>query len=162
MVTEHEDAPLTEQERAFVAEQLAKRRSIANRFATFAAIATALFLVQQALEASGGSRSKTPAHVGLGMAVVLVMGLLVWYFGYRLVFLMKKDLAAGRKQKKTGKIEAIESHGNAYGEMITHVTVGGEKFVTRGGFFDRCRGGERVMVVVLPRSRVAIAGTLLE
>jgi hypothetical protein len=51
--------------------------------------------------------------------------------------------------------EHISSEGNTYGETITYVTLGGERFVTRGRFFDRCRGGERIEVEILPRSRVA-------
>ncbi|MDI1443860.1 hypothetical protein [Polyangium sp. 6x1] len=151
--------PLTAEDRLLVSTQLASRRSVANRFATIAAIATTLFLLKLALSARG---DKGPALVGLGIAMVIAIGLLVWYFGYRLVFLIAADLAAGEKQTITGKIDDISSVGNAYGETITYVTVGGEKFMTRGRFFDTCRGGEPVALEILPRSRVAIRGRVLD
>ncbi|MDI1484007.1 hypothetical protein [Polyangium sp. y55x31] len=151
--------PLTAEDRVLVSTQLASRRSVANRFATITAIATAVFLVKLFVSVRGGNG---PALVGLGIAFVITMGLLVWFLGYRLVSRIAADLAAGEKQTITGKIDDISSTGNAYGETITYVTVGGEKFVTRGKFFDRCRGGEPVELSILPRSRVAIRGRVLE
>lgn len=151
--------PLTAEDRVLVSTQLASRRSVANRFATIAAIATAVFLLKLFVSVRGGNG---PALAGLAIAMVITMGLLVWFFGYRLVSRIAADLAAGEKQTITGKIDDISSTGNAYGETITYVTVGGEKFVTRGRFFDRCRGGEPVELEILPRSRVAIRGRVLE
>ncbi|MDC0748610.1 hypothetical protein [Polyangium mundeleinium] len=153
--------PLTEEERALVSMQLASRRSVANRFAIIAAIPSTLFVLKVVLDGMGRG-SKGAALFGLAIAFVIVVGLLVWTFGYRLVALISADLAAGEKRRITGKIERITSEGNAYGETITYVTVGGERFVTRGRFFDRCRGGEAVALDVLPRSRVALTGRVLE
>ena len=156
-----EREPLTAADRILVSIQIASRRSVANRFATLAGLATALF-VSQFVFAGLARRSKAPAFFALTIVVCLAIGLLVWYFGYRLVYLMNEDLTKGEKVRRTGKIEGISSEGNTYGETITYVTLGGERLVTRGKFFDRCRGGELVEVDILPRSRVALAGRVLD
>ncbi|MRG92785.1 hypothetical protein [Polyangium spumosum] len=155
-----EKVPLTEEDRALVSTQITSRRSVAHRFALIAGLVTLLFDLQW-IFAGLARRSKAPAYFGLVIAVTVAIGLLVWYFGYRLVSLMVADLRAGEKRRITGKLERISSEGNAYGETITYVTLGGERFVTRGRFFDLCRGGEPIVVEVLPRSRVAIAGLVL-
>ena len=156
-----QESPLSDEERLFVTEMLANRRRVANRFALLAAIPTAGFVFLRLLDAAAGPRANRPAHYGISMALVIVMAVLVWYFGYRLVRLIAKDLEVGNKQQKQGNIEAIESHGNTYGETITYLTLGGERLMTRGRFFDLCRGGEEVVVSVLPLSRVVIAGRVV-
>lgn len=138
---------------------LAERRAIAKRFALLASLPTGGFLVLRLLDASTASRSNRLAIYGILIAVVIVIGLLIWFFGYRLVSLMKKDIEAGKKIQKRGQLEAIETHGNAYGEMITYVTLGGQRYMTRGKYFDRCKGGELIEISILPLSRVLLSGS---
>jgi len=157
-----EDLPLTPADRIIAELQLASRRSVANRFALIASIAVGLFLLQMVASSATRHFRTLPVVIGVGIAVVIAIGLLVWYFGYRLVSRMAQDLEAGRKQRLTGRLEAITSVGNAYGETVTTITLRGEQFITRGKFFDACRGGEDVVVEILPLSRVALSGSVVE
>lgn len=153
---------LSAAERMLALQMLMERRAIAKRFALLASLPTGGFILLRLLDASTASRASRPAIYGILIAVVIVVGLLIWYFGYRLVGLMQKDIDAGKKLQKQGKLEAIETHGNAYGEMITYVTLGAKRYKTRGKFFDRCRGGEQIEMTILPLSRVLLSGRVIE
>lgn len=119
-----------------------------------AALLTAGFLVRLYMRTT--SRNATTMYL-LGAAVVLLIGVIVYFLGFGLVRKLRADLAGGTAEIVEGKVTFVSRDTNRYGDLVTTVDIGETRVLTRDTFFDAVQKGDSVRALVAPRSRVALA-----
>ena len=95
--------------------------------------------------------------VAMSVGLTILVAAMLWWFGWRRVFMMKQDLAEGQLDTVSGKLERLDRIKNAYGETITHATLAGTRHTTREPLFDGFDKGEVLTIDRLPRSKVPLA-----
>ncbi len=148
---------LSREHKKKVEDLIRARTQTAWQFTSAGGMVAALFMVFVARRALSGSEASPNTLVSYTALALAVWIGLAWWLGWRRIFAMRLDLRIGRLETTTGPMEAIEVVRNAYGELITHVTIDGVRYTTRDALFDGFEQGSEVTVDYLPRSRVPLS-----
>ena len=151
------EKPLTDEDRRLVEGLIEARARIAKLFTLLSAGGLALFLLR--VWGSSARSRNTAGLLVVAAVVTLVVGAIVFAFGWRPLSLMREDLRRGVRRRLRGEIRQIDRVDNAYGETITTVWLDSQRLTTRTAMFAGMEKGRTVTVEYLPGSGVALSAS---
>ncbi len=158
-ITSPSSMVLSDTDRALAERLLSQRKKIGSTYALIVGGAGLAFVVSQIISMLDCAPEDRFLYGLAIVAGIVVMVLMIDYFGFRLVRRMEEDLKAGLKHKRTAPLTHLEHHENAHGETISWIKLEGDKqkLLARGPIFAGYKEGERVTIEFLPRSRLVFS-----